>query len=202
MHLQRLALSCVFLLCAACGGGAPAGADKPAQKPAAREPEALKDRSQTALTPTKETIDAVAFTIDLPAGFKREANAKEQWINWTVTDGNPFKEPSITIKLSDAVMVPGDLGALARSATSASQDKPPLVVSRQEELPGGGMIVVAERSDALYFKVDAVHRRDDKVLRCSFLQRTGIGKPDDTPIPNFAATKAWAEKICGSVKFE
>lgn len=204
--MLRLAPLCSLLLLAACGGSPSPNADKPADKPAARPAEAkkeeLKDRSQTALVTTKETVGGVAFSIDIPAGLKRDANERDKYVNWTFTDGNPFMEPSITAKFGDPVMTQKDLESLARSAVSLSQDKPPLVVARKEELPGGGMIVAAERSDGQFFKVEAIHRSGDKIVRCTVIQRTGTGKPDDKPIPSFPATRAWAEKICESVKIE
>lgn len=202
-EMTRHALSFVLALTSACGGGAPASdAAKTGPAAAAKPADELKDRSQTPLATTKETMDGVSFAIDVPAGLKREAKDAEKWINWTFPDGNPFKEPSITVKVGDPIMAPKDLDALVRSATMMSQDKPPLVVSKQTELPGGGLLVVAERGDGQYFKLEAIHRSGDKLVRCSVGQRTGTGKPDDVAIPNFAGTKAWAEKICGSVKID
>lgn len=201
--MQRHSLSFILALVSACGGAGappPAAAARTEVAPASKPADELKDRSQTALVTTKETIDGVAISIDVPAGLDRKTSDKDKWVSWTFTDGNVFMEPSITVKVSDSVMAPRDLEALARSATGMSQDKPPLVVSKQEELPGGGLLVVAERSDGQYFKVEAIHRAGEKFVRCSVLQRTGTGRPADVSVPNFAATKAWAEKLCGSVK--
>jgi hypothetical protein len=205
--MLRLAPLFSLALVVACGGSPSSTADKPADKPAAKpaeeKKEELKDRSQTPLVATKETIDGVGFTIDIPtAGFKREANERDKYVNWTTSDGNPFIEPSITAKLYPPMMAPRDLEAFARSATPAGKDKSEMVVARKEELPDGGMIVVVERSDSQFFKVEAHHRNGDKIVRCSVIQRTGTGKPDDKPIPNYPATRAWAEKICTSIKIE
>lgn len=63
-------------------------------------------------------------------------------------------------------------------------------------------LVIAERSDGQYFKIEAQHRSGDKIVLCRVGQRTGTGRPDDVPVPNFAATKAWAEKLCLSLKIE
>lgn len=201
--MSRYLLCSILVLASACSGGGapPADAAKTGDKPAAKPADELKDRSQTALVTTKDTIDGISFAIDVPAGLKREAKDAEKWINWTFSDGNPFKEPSITVKVGDA-LAPRDLDALVRSATIMSQDKPALVVSKQAELPGGGLLVIAERGDGQYFKLETIHRSGDKILRCSVGQRTGTGKPGDVAIPNFAGTKAWAEKICGSVKID
>lgn len=204
--MLRLVTLCSFALLVACDGGSPPAADKPADKPAAKpadsEKPQPKDRSQAALTTTKETMAGVAFSIDLPADLKRDVNDRDKYVNWTFADGNPFIEPSITAKVVEPMMLPRDLEAFARSLVSPGNDKPPLVVARKEELPDGGMIGVSERSDGQFFKVEAIHRAGDKAVRCTVIQRTGTGRPDDKPIPSFAATRAWAEKICGSVKLE
>jgi hypothetical protein len=202
--MTRCSLVFILALSSACGSGGapPSDAGKAGPAPAAKPADELKDRSQAAPVPTKETMAGVGFSVDVPAGLKREANDKDKWINWTFTDGNPFKDPSITVTVSDPVMVPQDLDALVRSATMMSQDKPPLVVSKQEQLPGGGILVIAERADGQYFKLEAIHRSGDKVVRCSVSQRTGTGRPNDAAIPNFAGTKTWAEKICGSLKID
>lgn len=205
--MLRLTPLLSLALVVACGGSPSSTADKPTDKPAAKpagkkkvEP---KDRSQTPLVTTKETIDGVGFTIDIPtAGFKRETSESDKYINWTASDGNPFIEPSITAKLYPPMMAPPDLEEFARRATPAGEDKSEMVVARKEELPDGGMIVVVERSDSQFFKVAALHRNGDKIVRCSVIQRTGTGKPDDKPIPNYPATRAWAEKICTSIKIE
>ncbi|MFZ6182831.1 hypothetical protein [Nannocystis pusilla] len=204
--MVRLARLCAFTLLVACDGGAPPPADnKPApDKPAAAAParKEVADRSQTPLVTTRETVGGLAVSIDIPAGLKRDANERDKYVNWTFADGNPFMDPSITIKFVEPMMAPKDLPAFVRSATPKTQDNPPPVVARQEELPGGGMIVVTERSDHLFFKVDALHRNGDKQVRCTLIQRTGTGKPDDPPVPSYPATRAWAEKICESVKIE
>ncbi len=201
--MKRLTLTLALVV--ACGGGSPAEAPAAAdaKKPAApASSEELKDRSVTPLKTVSETIDGVAFTVDAPEGTKRETDAKDKWINWTFTDGNPFKDPSVTVKLMHAVMAPRDLDALVRGSVGMSQDKPPPEVFKKEELPGGaGMIALAGRTDGQYFKLVAIHRKDDKVLQCTVTYRTGTGRPEDKPIPNVDAAKAWAEKLCRSVKF-
>lgn len=199
--MKHTALLLALLL--ACGGSQPTPAADAAKKPPAAAPSAeATDRSATPLKTVSETIDGVAFSIDAPEGTKREANDKDKWINWTFTDGNPLKDPSVTVKLVDAAMAPRDLDTLARRAVGMSQDKPPPEVTKKEELPGGaGMFALAERADGQYFKLEAIHRKDDKVLQCTVTYRTGTGRPDDKPIPNVAAAKTWAEKLCGSLKF-
>jgi len=198
--MKRLALPLFLVI--ACGGGSQPAAPN-AKKPAAPAPaEELKDRSATPLKTVSETIDGVAFSVDAPEGTKREASDKEKWISWSFTDGNPFKDPSITVKLMDAAMAPRDLDALVRGSIGMSQDKPPPEVFKKEELAGGaGMLALAGRADGQYLKLVMIHRKDDKVLQCSVTYRTGTGRPDDKPIPNVDAVKAWAEKLCGSVKF-
>ena len=201
--MQRYLRLCPLLLLAACGGGEATPAKKTeAAAPARSSGPELVDHSQAPLVATRETIDGVSFSIELPAGLKREEKPAEKWINWTFTAGNPFMEPSITVKLGDPVMSAKDLATMVRRATGMSQDKPPLVVAKQEELPGGGFLVLAERSDGQYFKLEAQHRSGDKIVSCSVGQRTGTGRPDDLPVPSFAATKAWAEKLCLSLKIE
>lgn len=201
--MQRYLRLCPLLLLAACGGGEATPAKKPeAPAPTRSSGPELVDHSQAPLVATRETIDGVSFSIELPDGLKREEKPAEKWINWTFTAGNPFKEPSITVKLGDPVMSAKDLATMVRRATGMSQDKPPLVVAKQEELPGGGFLVLVERSDGQYFKLEAQHRSGDKIVSCSVGQRTGTGRPDDVPVPSFAATKAWAEKLCLSLKIE
>lgn len=201
--MKRIAPVLALLL--ACGGSQPAtptadAAKKPAASAAPAD--ALKDRSATPLKTASETIAGVAFSIDAPEGTKRETSDKDQWINWTFTDGNPFKDPSVTVKLLDPVMAPKDLDALGRSAVGMSQDKPPPEVTKKEELPGGaGMLALAARADGQYFKLVTIHRKDDKVLQCTVTYRTGTGRAEDQPIPNVDAAKTWAEKLCGSLKF-
>jgi hypothetical protein len=198
--MHRLLTPSLLALLAACGGAeAPPAAAAPSKASPLVQREEPKDRSQTPLVTTTEKIGEVSFSVDIPAGLKRDENTKDQYINWTFKDGNPFSEPSITVKLGDPVMSPRDLDSLARGAT-ISQDKPPVVIARKEELPGGAWIVVSERSDGQFFKVQTLHRSGEKIVGCTVIARSGTGRPKDVAIPNFAATRAWAEKICSSIK--
>lgn len=179
---------------------APAPESAPAPEPAAAPAGDPGDRSELPLARVRAAIDGLPFSLELPDGMKLEQGTISA--EWSFLDVEPYTAPAVIVRREDSAVAPRDLDKLAQQVTALSLDKPPLVVTTRSQLPDGGLLVTAGRSDGQYFTLQAIHRRGEQVLRCQVIQRTGTGEPGERPIPAFEATRAWAERICASLKFE
>lgn len=150
-----------------------------------------EDWSAKELKPSEYTMGGVPFTATLPAaGMKADAaKTSEEMLAWEAEAGS-FSGPQIM--LSVTLTPPTSLEAAVKAA-SAGEKQP---VARKEAINDGYIVTLTSPKKTSY-TVDAwIPATDELTFKCSISQMDAT----DTEIPNYDATRAWAEKICLSVK--
>lgn len=195
MHRPVLLL-CLVTTLTACGKSG----DPPAAKARARAtdlgPDHIVDHSREPLTRVHDTVQGVAFSIDLPAGLEREA--KDAYVHWTM-GGNSFLEPAITVMKLDGASFPATVDEAAERALLI-KDEERVVPSKRATAQG--FLVSTQRPDGQFLEVTCNVKKGDTILEGTWIQRTGTGRSTDQPIPSLDATRAWAEQICGSLTID
>lgn len=181
---------------AACGKSDPPPATR--TRPAGDEggPLHVVDHSKEALTRVQDSVQGVSFSLELPAGLKREA--KDAYVHWTM-GGNSFLEPSITVMKVDGLSFPTSVDDAAERALRIKGEERTVPSKRAT---AQGFLVTTQRPDGQFLAVTCHVKKGDAILEGSWMQRTGTGRSTDQPIPSLDATRAWAEQICGSLTID
>lgn len=197
---RAVALVLVLGVASACGAkrderaakdGTPPATPAPAAKPTAapRGSAAPGDYSRVTLARGDDSVAGVGFAIELPGGLSREVDGPS--VSWAWPDA-PLSAPMILVTLLD-LPAPTTLDDAVFEAKLTGD--PELVVDTQREVPGGFLVSVHTPDDR-YLGIDLWRTRGDKALKCGVTHRQAAEEP---PIPNRAATAAWAEQVCLSL---
>lgn len=149
------------------------------------------DWSAQALKNTSDTVDGIAFSINLPANLKREVKIDDGtfpgYVTWN--GPNPFLDPSFTAQI--ATFPPKDLAEAEKSAVRGSD---PREIIGKGELDGGGFFVSAAETSKQYINVEVwrTSAATGKVVRFS------IGTRSEGPIPNLDKLRLWMETVVTS----
>lgn len=150
-----------------------------------------EDWSTKELKPSELTMGGVPFTATLPAaGMKADAEKTSgEMLAWEAEAGS-FSGPRIT--LSVTLTPPTSLEAAVKKAGAVEGQ----TVARKEAINDGFIVTLASAKKTSYSVEAWIPATDDLAFNCSISQMDAT----DTEIPNYDATRAWAEKICLSIK--
>lgn len=146
------------------------------------------DYSTTETKPTELVVDEIAVSASLPQGWKDSPLSLPNAKRWESPAGT-FDGPEIAI--STTYTMPQSVDDAVATATLGMNDAP-----KRKEKVGDAFVVSTESASGASYSVHTfVPATDDKGLECSvsYIRASGA-------IQNLAAQRAWAEKLCLSVK--
>ena len=150
----------------------------------------VADLSTLPLKPVHDVVGGVAFTMALPDGVKR--GVEGDYVTLEIRRADEIgADPDVNVTAS----VPAHKLEDMEFEANLGDDNPKRHTARTDVKPDS-MLVTSVRNDDQYIGVERWVRQGDKVLTCSYTQRSRKG------IKNFEAVRAWAEKICESVTFD
>jgi hypothetical protein len=145
------------------------------------------DWTKQPLKTVKDTVDGIAFSVDLPDGLNREVKKGDDtfpgYVTWTAK-GNFFEAPGFTVQ--PVLSFPESLERAAESTMTLPEQR----VTHKEALPGGGYLLVISDVSKEFLDVTATRKNAaGKPVRFSVSERRSKG------IPNFEAEQAWMIKV-------
>ena len=149
------------------------------------------DWSKQALTKVSDTVDGMAFSIELPGQLEREEKKNDGtfpgYVTWN--GPNPFMDPTFTAQ--EATFPPADRAAAEASALRGSE---PRELLHSADLEGGGFVVSVAETSKQFLSVQAwkTAASSGKVVRFS------IGLRTKDPMDNLDALRIWMETIVSS----
>lgn len=169
------------------------------------EDEGEADWSDRELVEEKEVeVRGVTVELTLPEGMKADGHTDTNKA-WVADKGDYFSEPRIRL---GSMTAPASLeAAIDQAEATASPDD--LVFAREEEVEGGYDLTyhnedktqvsaiawrnAEDEEEAAEDEPDWVEGGGPQAVRCTASQARDDG------VPNFEATKAWLESVCGTM---
>jgi len=195
MKTAFLVVSILSLVCCACGSkdetkgqATDPGAKAKAADPTEEDPFAFIDFQALKRVVTQETVDGIAFTVELPEHrlYKKEIKKGDGtfpgYVTWQLgfRDGPGFTVQPVDFPASAELLKDGLLG---RGQT----------VTLAEALPDGGLLQVVDEDTKKYFQI-TVYRKNAAGKSARF----SVSERRRDPIPGYDAEKAWALTVAKS----
>jgi hypothetical protein len=168
--------------------GSDPGAKAKAADPTEEDPYAVIDFQALKRVVTQETVDGIAFTVELPEHrlYKKEIKKSDGTFPGYVTWQLGFRDgPGFTVQ-------PVDFPASAESLKDGLLG-PGQTVTLAEALPDGGLLQVVDEDTKKYFQV-TVYRKNAAGQGARF----SVSERRRDPIPGYDAEKAWAITVAKS----